>query len=83
MKLNKNQLAVLQAVKASKKATYAQAIANGGNGRTVGYLVESNVLTVNAPKKEGMAPTYSLTPAGADVLKEATKAAAKLSKTLA
>lgn len=69
--MNPSQKAVLEAIKSNRKATYAQATANGGNGRTLGVLIGNGLVVVNQPKKAGQPVTYSLTPAGTAASKPA------------
>lgn len=76
MKLNKHQLSVLNCVKSAGKASYAQATAEGGNGRTVGALIEQGLLAVNQPSKKVPHVTYSLTAGGKQALKAQPKQAA-------
>lgn len=75
MKLNPKQLEVLNAVKNAGKATYEQATAAGGNGRTVAALTVKGFLTENPPTKKVAHPTWSLTAEGKKALKAAAKVA--------
>lgn len=77
MKLKLKQAAVLATVKELRKAAYGQATANGGNGRTLGYLVEQHLLSINPPKKADQPVTYSITKEGTAALKETAKAQPK------
>lgn len=73
MKLNKHQLCVLNAVKNAGKASYSQATADGGNGRTVGALLEQGLLAVHQPSRKVTHVTYSLTAEAKKALKEHAK----------
>lgn len=77
MKLNKNQIAVLEKVKAAGKATYDQAVSNGGNGRTVGALVEKKLLEIIQPSKKQPSVTYALTADAKAQLKQLSKSVAR------
>ena len=78
-KLNPAQVAVLASVKEAKKATYVQATASAGNGKTVEALVRNGYLVINDKKKAGDPVTYSLTDAAKAALKpvKAAKLTAK------
>lgn len=71
MKLNANQLAVLTAIKNAKKATRAQATANGGNHITLKKLREDGLIVENPVTKKSTEVTYSLTAEGKLALKPA------------
>lgn len=72
MKLKPVQAGILEIAKATKKAPYPQLIANGGNGKTVGALVEKGLLTEN-PATAKAPKTYTITAAGKDALKAHAK----------
>lgn len=75
--INKFQAIVLNSIKAARKATYSQATAEAGNGRTVGALIEKKLVSVNPATAKQKETTYSLTAEGTAALKEWTKAQPK------
>lgn len=78
MKLNPNQLGVLKSIANVKKASYYEAIAAGGNGRTLEFLVKNNlVVREQHPKKGNL---FSLTEAGKLAVKADKAAKAKAAK---
>ncbi|TXH17013.1 MAG: hypothetical protein E6R03_04640 [Hyphomicrobiaceae bacterium] len=83
MKLNSNQIAVIKAVRLAGKANYAQATADGGNGRTLGALVENRFLKVNPPTAKRNETTYELDVEGKAYIREEAKAARKAEKSAA
>lgn len=78
MKLNATQTKVLLAVRLAGKASYAQAIADGGNGKTIARLMELGLLTANAPTKKVAHTTYSLSDTGKAWYKDYAKAQKKM-----
>ena len=71
--MNQSQVNVLKCVNTAKKATYSQAVSDGGNGKTVEALVKKGLLAVNEPTKKVKEKTYSLSAEGKAALKAQLK----------